>query len=79
MTDSKGKTRLMNISVLAGLLMAFVLMPVVSSAQDLPCSGNDPYTSNCPLDTNVWALVAMALIAGVFFLYKQQKMQHTNI
>lgn len=79
MKGGKGKIRLINSPALVVLLMAFVLMPAASSAQDLPCSGTDPYSTNCPLDTNVWLLVAIALIAGTFFLYRQQKMQQNKI
>ncbi|MGN6181044.1 MAG: hypothetical protein ACTHNW_17815 [Mucilaginibacter sp.] len=78
MTDTKGKNRLIiNIPAWLLLLIAFVAMPVISFAQDVPCDGTDPYTT-CPLDTNVWVLVAIALIAGAFFLYKQRKMQYTK-
>lgn len=79
MIDGKGKFRLINSVTLVVLLVAFVSAPITSFAQDLPCSGNDPYESNCPLDTNVWFLAAIALVAGAFFLYKQQKIQHEKI
>lgn len=80
MIDGKGKFRLINnIAAPIVLLTALLLAPMASFAQDLPCSGNDPYESNCPLDTNVWLLAAIALVAGAVFLYKQQKIQHKKI
>jgi cation transporter-like permease len=78
MTDGKGKARLINTPALVVVLIVLILMPVASFAQITdPCAGTDPYTT-CPLDTNVWVLVAIALIAGATYLYRQQKMQHTK-
>jgi hypothetical protein len=55
------------------LVTSLGLMPVMSFAQDLPCSGDDPYETNCPLDTYVWIMAFAALIAGAVIIYKQQK------
>ena len=59
------------------LLTVFILMPAASFAQDLPCGGDDPF-GTCPLDTNIWALAGIALLAGAAFICKQQKPQHTK-
>jgi hypothetical protein len=76
--SGKGKLRLTNkFYFLLAILAAFVLAPAVCFADDppLPCSGDDPY-GNCPLDTNVWLLVIIALVAGAVFIYRQQKVLH---
>ncbi len=75
MISGNGKLGFTNkICFLAVLLSVLVLIPAPSFAQDLPCSGDDPY-GNCPLDTNVWILAVIALLAGAVFIYKQQKLQ----
>jgi hypothetical protein len=61
--------------VLSGGLL---FLPLMSSAQDLPCDGSDPYDTDCPLDTWVWVLAAIALIFGAIQLYRQQKI-HSKI
>lgn len=74
----KGKFRFTKkFCFLTVLLAASIFLPAASFAQDLPCNGDDPY-GNCPLDTNVWLLVVLALFAGAVFLYKQQKAQHNK-
>jgi len=70
--SGKGKISLKKKVYFSALLAALILMPAASFAQDLPCDGNDPY-GNCPLDTSVWILAAIALVAGAVFLFKQQK------
>ncbi len=79
MMSGKGKLHLKKKTyVLTILLAAFILMPAISFAQDLPCNGDDPF-GNCPLDTNVWVMVIIALFAGAIFLYKQQKAQQNRV
>jgi len=54
-------------------VLSFVLTPAISKAQDLPCDGLDPYDTNCPLDTWVILLVAVAGVFAAFHLYRKQK------
>jgi hypothetical protein len=72
-----GIGKLRKVYFLTALLAAFTLFPAVTFAQDLPCGGDDPY-GNCPLDTNVWILAGIALLAGVWFIFKQQKPRRTK-
>lgn len=55
------------------LVVAFLLSPVVTMAQDLPCNNGDPY-DNCvtPLDTWVIVLVVLALFFGYRQIQKQK-------
>ena len=54
-----------------------IISPIVTLAQgpggDLPCGGDDPLNSDCPLDTWVIVLVIIALTFTVFHLRKKQK------
>jgi hypothetical protein len=75
MMSGKGKLRSSKrVSLFKFLLVTLALMPVTSFAQDLPCSGDDPY-GNCPVDNYVWLLAIIAVIAGAIYLYRQQKAQ----
>ena len=77
MMSGKDKQGFIRKVYLSAVLLAFILMPAASFAQDLPCGGDDPYGS-CPLDTNVWILAGIAVLAGTVFLYKQQKALHNK-
>lgn len=60
--------------VKAGVLVVFCLflIPKESSAQGgFPCDGTDPYEENCPIDSNIIALVAGGLGLGWFAIRKQ--------
>lgn len=59
--------------VKAGVLLVFCLflIPEQSSAQEFPCDGTDPYEENCPIDSNIVALVAGGLGLGWFAIRKQ--------
>jgi hypothetical protein len=54
------------------VITGMLLLPLATIAQDLPCDGNDPY-STCPLDTWVWILAAIAVIFAVFRLYRKKE------
>jgi len=76
MASGKGKAGLLNkVYFLMVLTAGLALAPVVSFAQDQPCSGDDPYETNCPLDNYVWVIAIFAIFAGAIFIYKQQKAQ----
>ena len=78
MMSGKGKLRFTGkFYFLAVFIAVFMLMPAASFAQDLPCNGDDPF-GNCPLDSNVWLLAGIALVAGIVFIRKQQKPQHNK-
>lgn len=74
MKNAKLKIILTNI-----VTILMVLSPLLTFAQndDEPCNATDP-DAVCPIDTYVWILFAAALIIGVFFLYKKQRVQHSN-
>jgi len=68
--------RIITTGTLAGGLL---MLPLFSHAQggDLPCGGDDPTSSNpCPLDTWVWIIAVTAVILGVMYLQRKQKLQN---
>ena len=74
MASGKGKAGLLHkVYILMAIIAGLALAPVVSFAQDLPCGGDDPYETNCPIDNYVWLMVVIALFAGAAYIYKQQK------
>ncbi|MGV8880489.1 MAG: hypothetical protein ACOH2A_15840 [Sphingobacteriaceae bacterium] len=60
--------------VKAGVLLVFCLFisyGKVMAQDDPPCDGTDPFEENCPIDTNLVALVAGGLGLGWFAIRKQ--------
>ena len=53
-------------------LAAFILMPLASFAQELPCDDADPY-GNCPVDSWVWVLAVIGVLFAVLMLKKKQR------
>lgn len=78
MMSGEGRSRFTQKAYFLTVLAALTLMPALSFAQDLPCSGDDPY-GNCPLDANVWIIALIALFAGAIFIYKQQKPRYHKL
>ena len=60
--------------VLLLLTLGLIISPAISFAQDPdnPCDGTDPF-SDCPLDTWVIVLAAIALIGTTIYLHRKQK------
>ena len=59
------------------LILLLLVIPVITEAQgnggDIPCDGQDPFNSDCPLDTWVIALVIIAVIFTALHLQRKQK------
>jgi len=54
----------------------FMLTPVLSFAQDTgppPCNDADPTSDPCPLDSWVWVLVALTIIAVTYQTLHKRK------
>jgi len=67
------KKRLSRLKIILSVtLLGMVCCPSFLLAQDLPCDGNDPY-STCPLDGWVWLLGSIAVIFAVIHLYRKKK------
>ncbi|MES2426484.1 MAG: hypothetical protein V4560_05900 [Bacteroidota bacterium] len=61
--------------VLLTLTLGLILSPYICLAQtdpDNPCDGTDPF-ADCPIDTWVIALFAIALLLATLYLYSKQK------
>lgn len=65
------------------LLLAIIALPLFTFADPGgSCNLVDPITGECldtPLDSYVWIIFTLALIAGVYFLYKKQKQTYSKI
>ncbi len=47
--------------------------PVLDDDLELPCGGDDPYATECPLDTWTFILVVGGVIFGAASIYVAQK------
>jgi hypothetical protein len=43
--------------------------PITDDDLDLPCGGDDPYATECPVDTWNSALVVAGLVLGTYSVY----------
>jgi len=62
----------LNIKTITTLLL--LTLPLISNAQgELPCNDSDPFSTACPLDSWVIAIVIAAGLFTVIHLHRKQK------
>jgi len=61
-------------TIVVVLTGSMLILPVISSAQDLPCDGEDPFAT-CPIDSCIWILIIPAMFLGAFYTYRNIKIQ----
>jgi len=64
--------KIVSVITLSGSLLLFPLLSIAQNS-NLPCDGENAWTSTCPLDTWVWVLAAVAVTFAVFQLNRKQK------
>ncbi|MFD0792206.1 hypothetical protein ACFQZX_01180 [Mucilaginibacter litoreus] len=64
------KTSLLTILALILLILPFT---VFAQIDDLPCGGDDPYATECPLDTWVWVLIVGAAAFGTSLINRNKE------
>ena len=49
--------------------------PILDDDLELPCGGDDPYATECPVDTWNSALVVAGLVLGTYSVYASRKVK----
>ncbi|GGH19530.1 hypothetical protein [Mucilaginibacter phyllosphaerae] len=57
------------------VIFCLMIVPQLAMAQidDPPCGGDDPYGTDCPVDSGLWILVALGIILGIYSINHSKK------
>jgi hypothetical protein len=56
----RAKTLISKATLFKVIFLCLLMLPTIAMAvdpDDLPCGGDDPYATDCPLDTWLWPMV----------------------
>jgi hypothetical protein len=73
------KRKLIAITAVVLIGAGFLLYPLVARSQsidddlDLPCGGEDPYATECPVDTWTYVLVIAGISFGTYSIHHANK------
>ena len=65
----KARTLISKTALFKAMLLCLLMLPTMAMAitqDDLPCGGDDPYATECPLDTWLWPMVIATIGFAIY-------------